>query len=152
MTRTIQFTVNGRSHTLPVDPRKSLLEVLREDLGLTGSKKACGVGECGACTVLINGQPLDSCIYLALWADGKEITTIEGIGQGGLSPLQEAFIDKGAVQCGFCTPGFILSGTALLQNQEGPLSREQIRRGISGNLCRCTGYHKIVDAIEELSS
>ncbi len=134
---------------LQVDVRESLLDMLRNRLHLTGTKQGCGVGECGACAVLIDGQTLDSCIYLAVWADGKDVVTIEGLTgtDGSLSDLQQNFVDKGAIQCGFCTPGFVVSATALLDKKPNP-TKAEIRRGLSGNLCRCTGYTKILDAVE----
>lgn len=150
MIKTITFDVNKKEYTLAVDVRKSLLEVLREELNFTGTKQGCGVGECGACTVIIDGVTVDSCIYLAVWADGKKIKTIEGVADkaGNLSDIQESYIDAGAVQCGFCTPGLILSTEVLLEGNSEP-SRDEIRRGISGNLCRCTGYQKIIEAVEK---
>ena len=150
MVKSITFTVNGKEHNINVDIRKSLLEVLREELNYTGAKQGCGVGECGACTVIIDGVTADSCIYLAVWADGKSIKTIEGVSDrgGNLSDIQESYIDAGAVQCGFCTPGLILSTEVLLENNPEP-SKDEIRRGLSGNLCRCTGYQKIIDAVEK---
>lgn len=149
MLKTINFTLNGRAMELQVDVRESLLDMLRNRLHLTGTKQGCSVGECGACAVLIDGQSLDSCIYLAVWADGKDIVTIEGLtgADGSLTDLQQNFVDKGAVQCGFCTPGFVVSATALLDKNPNP-SKDEIRRGLSGNLCRCTGYQKILDAVE----
>lgn len=149
MLKTINCTINGRAMELQVDVRESLLDMLRNRLHLTGTKQGCGVGECGACAVLIDGQTLDSCIYMAVWADGKDIVTIEGITEadGSLSDLQQNFVDKGAVQCGFCTPGFVISATALLDKKPNP-TKAEIRRGLSGNLCRCTGYQKILDAVE----
>lgn len=149
MYKLIKFNINGRDVELNVDVRKSLLEVIRNDLGLVGSKEACGVGECGACTVKINDEAIDSCIYLAVWADGKTITTIEGITHkdGSLTDVQRNFIDAGAVQCGFCTPGLIMSSSILLETNKMP-TRQEIRRGLSGNLCRCTGYSKIINAVE----
>lgn len=149
MLKTINCTVNGRSMELQVDVRESLIDMLRNRLHLTGTKQGCGVGECGACAVLIDGETLDSCIYLAVWADGKDIVTIEGLtgADGSLTDLQQNFVDKGAVQCGFCTPGFVVSATALLDKNPNP-SKDEIRRGLSGNLCRCTGYQKILDAVE----
>ncbi|KAF0091823.1 MAG: carbon-monoxide dehydrogenase small subunit [Fusobacteria bacterium] len=149
MLKTINCTVNGRAMELQVDVRESLLDMLRNRLHLTGTKQGCGVGECGACAVLIDGETLDSCIYLAVWADGKDIVSIEGLtgADGSLSDLQQNFVDKGAVQCGFCTPGFVVSATALLEKNPNP-SKDEIRRGLSGNLCRCTGYQKILDAVE----
>ena len=149
MLKTINCTINGRDMELQVDVRESLLDMLRNRLHLTGTKQGCGVGECGACAVLIDGQTLDSCIYMAVWADGKDIVTIEGLtgSDGSLTDLQQNFVDKGAVQCGFCTPGFVVSATALLDKNPNP-SKDEIRRGLSGNLCRCTGYQKILDAVE----
>ena len=149
-TKKITFKVNGEEVSLEVDVRESLLEVLRKRLYLTGTKKGCEVGECGACTVIINGETVDSCIYLAIWADGKEVRTIEGEEKNGnLSRIQQAFVDEGAVQCGFCTPGFVMSATALVEGGE-KLTREEIRRGMAGNLCRCTGYQNIVRAVEKV--
>ena len=150
MVKSITFTVNGKEYNINVDIRKSLLEVLREELNYTGAKQGCGVGECGACTVIIDGVTADSCIYLAVWADGKNIKTIEGVSDrsGKLSDIQESYIDAGAVQCGFCTPGLILSTEVLLENNTEP-SKDEIRRGLSGNLCRCTGYQKIIEAVEK---
>ena len=150
MSKQITCIVNGCSHTLMVEAGESLLEMLRKRLELTGAKQGCGVGECGACSVILDGSVVDSCIYLAVWADRKEITTIEGIQNenGGLSDLQRNFVDMGAIQCGFCTPGLVLSATAFLNNNPAP-SREEIRRGLSGNLCRCTGYQKVLEAVEK---
>ncbi len=150
MLRKINFELNGVQREVEIDDRESLLEVLRYRLELTGAKEGCGVGECGGCTVIIDGANVDSCIYLGVWADGKKVTTIEGIEKNSttLSPIQENFIKMGAVQCGFCTPGLVMSSTVLLKRHKF-LTREQIRRGISGNLCRCTGYNKVVNAIEE---
>jgi aerobic-type carbon monoxide dehydrogenase small subunit (CoxS/CutS family) len=149
MLKTINFTINGKAMELQVDVRESLLDMLRNRLHLTGTKQGCSVGECGACAVLIDGQTLDSCIYLAVWADGKNIVSIEGLtgADGSLSDLQQNFVDKGAIQCGFCTPGFVVSATALLEKNPNP-TKDEIRRGLSGNLCRCTGYTKILDAVE----
>lgn len=149
-TKTISFKVNGKEVSLTVDVRESLLEVLRNRLHLTGTKKGCEVGECGACTVIIDGVTVDSCLYLAIWADGKEVRTIEGEAKNGnLSRIQQAFVDEGAVQCGFCTPGFVMSATALVESGE-QLSREEIKKGMAGNLCRCTGYQNIVRAVEKV--
>jgi carbon-monoxide dehydrogenase small subunit len=143
----IELNVNGEIHEVPIEPRTTLLHVLREDLGLTGTKKGCDIGDCGACTVLIDGKPIISCLTLAIEAQGKEILTIEGLSKNGkLHPLQQAFIDHFAVQCGFCTPGMILSAKALLDKNSSP-TEEEVRGAISGNLCRCTGYVKIVEAI-----
>ncbi|TAK35235.1 MAG: (2Fe-2S)-binding protein [Chloroflexota bacterium] len=147
MKRMIELSVNGESHTLIVEDHRTLLEVLRESLGLTGTKESCDLGDCGACTVLIDGKPTLSCLTLALDAQGKQITTIEGLAQNGqLHPVQKAFVEKGAVQCGFCTPGMILTSKALLDSNPHPTEQE-VRQSISGNLCRCTGYVKIVDAV-----
>lgn len=149
MLKKITFTINNQARTLEVDVRESLLEVLRNRLGLTGVKKGCGVGECGACTVLIDGTPIDSCIYMAVWADGKNVTTIEGLTpKGGLTKVQEAFIEEGAVQCGFCTPGLVLTTTALVESGK-TLSKEEIKRELSGHFCRCTGYQNIFKAAEK---
>jgi len=148
----IRITVNGESHSLEMQPNRVLLDVLREDLGLTGTKKGCGVGKCGACTVLLNGRPVHSCLLLAVQADGAEITTIEGVAEHGVPhPLQEAFVQYGAIQCGFCTPGMINTAKALLE--ENPHASEQeIKQAIAGNLCRCTGYNQIVSAIQSCTT
>ena len=144
----ISMVVNGKAYSLEVDIRESLLEVLRNRLHFTGVKQGCSVGECGACTVLIDGLPVNSCIYLAVWADGREITTIEGVSKDGeLSKVQQAFVDEGAVQCGFCTPGLVLTATALTESGR-KYSDEEIKREISGHLCRCTGYSKIFNAVK----
>ncbi|HHW07174.1 MAG TPA: (2Fe-2S)-binding protein [Clostridia bacterium] len=149
-TKEIAFKVNGKEVKVTVDVRESLLEVLRNRLHLTGTKKGCEVGECGACTVIINGETVDSCIYLAIWADGKEVRTIEGEERNGnLSRIQQAFVEEGAIQCGFCTPGFVMSATALVESGE-KLTREEIKKGMTGNLCRCTGYQNIVRAVEKV--
>ena len=142
------MTVNGRAVEIEIDIRESLLDVLRDRLQFTGVKQGCSVGECGACTVLIDGTPVNSCIYLAAWAHGKTITTIEGLAQDGLlTPVQEAFVDEGAIQCGFCTPGVVLSTTAMVDSGKS-FTHDEVRRELSGHLCRCTGYQKIVDAAE----
>ncbi|RLB18924.1 MAG: (2Fe-2S)-binding protein [Deltaproteobacteria bacterium] len=146
----IKITVNGQEYDLSVEPNLTLLDLLRERLGLTGTKKGCDEGDCGACTVLLNGKAVSSCLVLAVEANGKDVLTIEGVeleGGDSLHPLQKAFVENGAIQCGFCTPGMILSAKALLDKNPHP-SQTQIRRAISGNLCRCTGYQKIVEAIE----
>lgn len=147
----IKVTVNGERHEVLIDHDLRLIDLLRDKLGLTGTKEGCGKGECGACTVIMDGKTIDSCIVLAAQADGKEILTIEGMGTPEhLHPIQEAFIRNGAVQCGYCTPGMVLSAKALLDKNVNP-SEEEIRRAISGNLCRCTGYQKIVDSIKDAS-
>jgi carbon-monoxide dehydrogenase small subunit len=143
----INISVNGEEYYLEVKPNRVLLDVLREDLGLTGTKKGCGLGKCGACTVLLNGRPVHSCLILAPHADGKEITTIEGIAGEEPHPLQAAFVAKGAVQCGFCTPGMINAAKALLEVNPDP-DEAEIKLAIAGNLCRCTGYNQIVSAIQ----
>jgi carbon-monoxide dehydrogenase small subunit len=143
----ITLKVNGTNYRLSIETRRTLLEVLRENLGLTGTKKSCNEGNCGACTVLIDGRPVASCLVLAMDAQGKEILTIEGLSEGEkLHPIQEAFLKHGAIQCGFCTPGMVMSAKALLDENPEPTTTE-IRKAISGNLCRCTGYQHIVDSI-----
>jgi len=140
--------LNGQEVTVEVDPGDLLAGVLREELGLIGTKISCGEGECGACTVLLDGRAVDSCIYPALKAQGREVTTIEGLGQGNrLDPIQQAFVDKTAPQCGYCIPGMVISAKALLDENPHP-TRKEIEEGISGNLCRCTGYYQIIEAIE----
>jgi len=149
--KAVTLTVNGKIISLEVEPRETLLDVLRERLRLTGTKKTCGRGECGGCTVLLDGQPVYSCLFLACRADGKQVTTIEGLAEGEkLHPVQQAFIDKDAYQCGFCTPGFIMSSVALLSKNPSP-SGAEIKAGISGNLCRCGNYAKIYDAVAAAS-
>lgn len=147
---TLHVTINKKPHTMEVNPNLRLLDLLRDVLGLTGTKEGCGVGECGACTVIMNGQLVDSCLVLAGQVDGAEIITIEGVhGENGeLHPIQQAFIDKGAVQCGYCTPGMVLSAKALLDQKPEP-TLEEIKEGISGNLCRCTGYQQIIEAVQD---
>ena len=146
----VQCTVNGKEVAEYVDVRESLLDMLRNRLGLTSVKKGCEVGECGACTVIIDGETIDSCIYLAVWAEGKEILTLEGLAgpNGEMSDIQQAFIDEAAVQCGFCTPGFIMSATELLQSGK-EYSDDEIRKLLSGHLCRCTGYENIFRAVKK---
>jgi carbon-monoxide dehydrogenase small subunit len=148
MKHLITITVNGDPYSIAVDTWRTLNELLREDLGLTGTKLGCGEGDCGACTVLVDGKSVSSCLTLAVAVDGKDITTIEGLALSGeeLHPIQEAFIEKGAIQCGFCTSGMELSALNLLTKNPSP-DEEEIRTAISGNLCRCTGYYNIVDAI-----
>jgi len=151
MKHPIKIAVNGENYELSVSPDELLIDILRNRLDLTGTNEGCGTGDCGACTVLVDGKPLNSCLTLALEVDGKNILTIEGLAQGGeLHPLQKAFIDEGAVQCGFCTPGMILSAKAFLDENSHP-SEEEIKRGIAGNFCRCTGYKKIIKAIQTAS-
>jgi len=143
----ITLRVNGEEYELEIEPHRTLVEVLREQLGYTGAKKSCNEGECGACTVIMDGKPVASCLVLALDAHGKEIVTIEGLAKGEqLHPLQVAFVRHGGIQCGFCTPGMIMSAKALLDQNPMPNAAE-VRRAISGNLCRCTGYQQIVDAV-----
>ena len=147
----IRITVNGKPYELSVRPWATLLEVIREDLGLTGTKEGCGVGECGACTVIMNGKSVNACLVLAPEADGKEITTIEGLAEGEkLDPIQQAFYEIGGLQCGFCTPGMIMSTKALLAETPEPTDHE-IRKGLEGNFCRCTGYTKIFESVREAS-
>lgn len=147
MKQLLSLKVNGERYEVAVDSHRTLLEVLRTELGLTGAKEGCGVGECGSCTVLMDGRPVLSCLILAMDARDKEILTIEGLSADGqLHPLQKAMVEYGAVQCGFCTPGMILSAKALLDKNPRP-SEEEIKVAIGGNLCRCTGYNKIVEAI-----
>ena len=148
MKQLIELNVNGEIHEVAIEAHRTLLEVLREQLHFVGTKKACDEGACGACTVLIDGKPMLSCLTLALDAQGKEITTIEGVAKDGVAhPVQKAFIEHGAVQCGFCTPGMVLTAKALLDKNPKP-SEQEIRQAISGNLCRCTGYVKIIEAIK----
>jgi carbon-monoxide dehydrogenase small subunit len=151
MKKIIQLTVNGEPVEVAVEPNITLLQLLREELFLTGAKHGCGLGDCGACTVILDGKPVNSCLVLAVQANGGSVLTIEGLAENGsLHPIQQAFVDKGAIQCGFCTPGMILSAKALLDENPRPTEVE-IRTAISGNLCRCTGYQKIVEAIESAS-
>ena len=148
MTVPIAVTVNGRRHELETEPRTLLVHLLREELHLTGTHVGCDTSQCGACTVLIDGESAKSCTVLAVQADGADVTTIEGLGRDGeLHPLQEAFWNEHGLQCGYCTPGMILSGVDLLERHPDP-SEEQIRRGLDGNLCRCTGYEHIVNAVQ----
>ncbi|MDA8189649.1 MAG: (2Fe-2S)-binding protein [Dehalococcoidales bacterium] len=145
---TASFTLNGRPVEVATQPMRPLVEVLREELGLTGTKKSCEEGECGACTVLLDGEPVPSCLLPVARVNGRSVTTIEGLAMDGrLHPLQESFVASGAVQCGFCTPGMILSAKSLLDKNPAP-SREDIKEALSGNICRCTGYAKIIAAVE----
>ncbi len=144
----IAFTLNGKETHLDVPADRRVLDVLREDLGLTGTKESCSAGDCGACTILVNGESKLSCLMLAAQLEGREVTTIEGLAQDdSLHPVQHAFAEHGAVQCGFCVPGMVMASADLLQRNPNP-SRDEIREGLAGNLCRCTGYQKIVDAVE----
>jgi len=146
--RAVSFTLNGTPTTVTADERRLLLWVLRDDLGLTGTKNGCGAGECGACTVLLDGEPVNSCLVLAHEAEGRKVLTIEGLSRGDvLHPVQEAFVEEGAIQCGYCTPGMVLTAKALLDKNPSP-SRQEILDGLKGNLCRCTGYVKILEAVE----
>ncbi len=149
----ITLTVNGDEHSVAVEPNLTLVELLRERLRLTGTKLGCGTGDCGACTVLVDGKPINSCLTLALEVSGREIVTIEGIAPSGeaLHPVQEAFVEHGAIQCGYCTPGMILSAVHLLAEHEEP-AEEEIRHALGGNICRCTGYTKIVAAIADAAA
>ncbi len=144
----ITLTINGQMHEIAVSPNRTLADLLRYDLGLTGTKKGCDTGDCGACTVILDGDAVNSCLVLAVQAQGSIVETIEGMAkEKGLHPLQQAFVEKGAIQCGFCSPGMIMSAKSLLDKNPNP-TNEEIRNGISGNLCRCTGYQKIFEAIE----
>jgi carbon-monoxide dehydrogenase small subunit len=148
----IKLNVNGKQLRVSVKPTDTLVDVLRDTLGLTGTKKSCGVGDCGACTVVVDGKAIHSCLTLAMDVQGRTITTIEGLERedGALHPLQEAFVENGAIQCGFCTPGMIMSAKALLDEVPNP-AEEEVRQALSGNLCRCTGYVKIIQAVLEAS-
>jgi len=149
MKKTIRVTINGRAYEEDVEPRQLLAHFLRENIGLTGTHVGCVVGECGACSILIDGEVVKSCLHLAVQADGREITTIEGLARNGeLSPIQEAFVKNYAFQCGYCTPGMIMTSHALLKRNPNP-SEEEIRKALAGNLCMCTGYVQIVDAVKE---
>lgn len=150
MLKIIHLTVNGSEQEIAVDERESLADTLRNRLGLTSVKKGCEAGECGACTVLIDGKTVDSCLFLTMWAEGKHILTVEGLKgpNGELSPIQQAFIDEAAVQCGFCTPGLIMTAVEIVGSGQ-TYTRDQLRRLISGHLCRCTGYENILNAVEK---
>lgn len=148
----LEFKVNDKAYSLEVDPESRLLDVLREELGLTGAKEGCGEGECGACTVIMDDLAVNSCLVLASQARGKEILTVEGLAASGeLDRMQQAFIDNGAIQCGFCTPGMLMSAKALLLREPNP-TEEEIRTALAGNLCRCTGYVNIVNAVKDVAS
>ena len=149
--RLIRLTVNGETHEVVVKPYRTLVEVIRENVGLTGTKASCESGTCGACTVIVDDRPVLGCLTLAVEADGRRIRTVEGLAADGrLSPVQEAFLDQGAVQCGFCTPGMLMSVTALLERHPQP-SRGQVEKALEGNLCRCTGYNAILEAVRQAS-
>ena len=151
MKKKISFQINGSERAVDADVNQSLLELLRDEYGLTSIKQGCGVGECGACTVLVDGVAVDSCLFLSVWIDGKSVRTVEGEAkEGELTELQKQFLDEGAVQCGFCTTGFIMAGTAMIEkSRDQNMEREEIRKGLSGNLCRCTGYDSIILATEK---
>ena len=152
MKKIINLTINDQAYEIAVAPNKTLADMLRYDLALTGTKKGCDTGDCGACTVILNGDAVNSCLILAVQTDGAVIETIEGLATDeGLHPIQEAFVEKGAIQCGFCSPGMIMSTKNLLDKNPNPTEAE-IRKGISGNLCRCTGYQKIFEAIDSQKS
>ena len=144
----IALTVNGRAHTLDAPPLRRLLDVLREDLGLTGTKEGCGEGECGACTVLVDGEAVDACLVPICQCDGVDVLTVEGLAdpEGHLHPLQDLFVSEGGTQCGICTPGMLLAAKSLLDGNQDP-TPDEVRVGIAGNLCRCTGYEKVIDAV-----
>lgn len=149
----LNFIVNGENQHLMIDDRASLTDVLRDQLGLKSVKKGCEVGECGACTVLIDGEPFDSCIYLAIWAEGKTIRTTEGLmdPDGNISEIQKAFVEEAAVQCGFCTCGFVMSAVAI-EEDEAEYDIDDIKKGLSGNMCRCTGYENIIKAVDKVKN
>ncbi|MFA5906550.1 MAG: (2Fe-2S)-binding protein [Desulfobacula sp.] len=152
MKKIINLTINQLAYEIAVEPNKTLADLLRYDLKLTGTKKGCDTGDCGACTVIMNGDPVNSCLVLAVQANGSQIESVEGLSTDeGIHPIQKAFVEKGAIQCGYCTPGMIMSTKSLLDKNPNP-NEQDIREGISGNLCRCTGYTKIFEAIESLRS
>ena len=146
MKASLTLQVNGEDYPVEIAPHRTLLDVLRNELDLTGSKEGCGTGDCGCCTVLVDGTPVNSCLMLAIQAEGREVVTVEGIAPDGWHPLQEKFVEYGAVQCGFCIPGFIVAAKAFLDDHPNP-TKEEIRVALAGNLCRCTGYTKIVEAV-----
>ena len=152
MKKNISFTINGRQKNIDVDIQQSLLDVIREETGITSTKEGCGVGECGACSVLIDDILVDACIYMAVWADGKNIRTAEGESKNGeLSQVQQAYVDEGAVQCGFCTPGLIMASISFVEKQKRqPVTKDDIRKAHAGNICRCTGYKSIINAVEKV--
>jgi carbon-monoxide dehydrogenase small subunit len=149
MKQLVELSINDETYELAVEPQTTLLEILRDHVGLTGTKEACGTGECGSCTVLMAGKPILSCLALAMDCQRQPIITIEGLSEGGkLTTVQQAFLDYGAIQCGFCTPGMVLSSTALLAENPRP-SEEEIRKALEGHLCRCTGYNKLIEAVKK---
>ena len=151
MKHKISFTINGEFKEIEVEPNKTLLKMLREDLDLIGAKEGCGAGECGACTVLVDNEPVNSCLILAVEVEGKEILTIEGLSEGiNLDPIQESFINHNALQCGYCTPGMVMSAKALLNRNPHPTEKD-IKEALAGNLCRCTGYQRIIDAVLDIA-
>lgn len=151
MKHKICFTINGEVKEIEVEPNKTLLKMLREDLDLIGAKEGCGAGECGACTVLVDNEPVNSCLMLAVEVEGKEILTIEGLSDGiNLDPIQESFINHNALQCGYCTPGMVMSAKALLNRNPHPTEKD-IKEALAGNLCRCTGYQRIIDAVLDIA-
>ena len=151
MKHKISFVINGDAKEVEIEPNRTLLKMLREDLDLIGAKEGCGAGECGACAVLVDNKPVNSCLMLAVEADGKEILTIEGLSDGiNLDPLQESFIKHNALQCGYCTPGMVMSAKALLNRNPHP-AEEDVKEALAGNLCRCTGYQRIVDAVLDVA-
>jgi aerobic carbon-monoxide dehydrogenase small subunit len=150
MKKLIHLTINDQHYEVAVEPNQTLVDLLRYQLGLTGTKKGCEMGDCGSCTVILDGKAVNSCLVLALQADGRSVQTIEGLETGeGLHPVQEAFVEKGAIQCGFCSSGMILSAKTLLDQKSNP-SETEIRKALSGNLCRCTGYQKIIEAVKSV--
>jgi len=152
MKRLVCLDINDKKYEVAVEPNRTLVDVLRNELGLTGTKKGCEMGDCGSCTVIMDGKAVNSCLLLAVQADGRKITTIEGLETDeGLHPIQESFVEKGAIQCGFCSPGMILSAKTLLDKHPNP-DEAEIRKAISGNLCRCTGYQKIIEAVKTVNS
>ena len=152
MTRIVRITINGRLREVAVPANRTLLDLLREDLDLIGTKHGCGEGDCGACTVLLDGEPVNACLVLAAEAEGREVTTIEGLADGSLlHPVQQAFVESGAVQCGYCTPGMVLVAAALVARNPSP-TESDVRHALSGNFCRCTGYQKIVEAVMSASA
>lgn len=152
MKHKIRLRINEELYEVSVEPNKTLIDIIRDDIGLTGTKKGCGTGDCGSCTIILDGKPVNSCLILGVEVDGSNILTIEGLRKGEeLHPIQKAFIEHGAIQCGYCTPGMIISAKALLDNFPNP-TEDQVKMALSGNLCRCTGYKKIIEAIMNVGS